>query len=123
MKNLTKAEENVMQILWRIEKRFVKEILDELPKPKPKYNTVSTIIRILEKKGFVDHKAYGKSHQYCPLVSKEDYTRFSLMRLLQNYFGNSFKNLVHFFSQQQDLDIQEVEEVIEMLKKMRGKNR
>lgn len=122
MKNLTKAEENVMQALWGIEKGFVKDILDELPEPKPKYNTISTIVRILEKKGFVRHKAYGKSHQYNPIVSREDYTRFSLKRLLHNYFGNSFKNLVHFCSQHQNLDIQEVEEVIEMLKKVQEKN-
>ncbi len=122
MKNLTKAEENVMQALWRIEKGFVRDILDEFPNPKPKYNTISTIVRILEKKGFVNHKTYGKSHQYSPVVSREDYTRFSLRRLLQNYFGNSFKNLVHFCSQQQDLDIREVEEVIEMLKKVQEKN-
>jgi predicted transcriptional regulator len=111
-----------MQALWRIEKGFVKDILDELVEPKPKYNTVSTIVRILEKKGFVNHKAYGKSHQYRPIVSKEAYTEFSLTRLLQNYFGNSFKNLVHFCSLQQNLDIREVEEVIEMLKKVREEN-
>ena len=72
MKELTKAEEQVMQILWKIEKGFVKDIIDSMPKPKPAYNTVSTIVRILEKKGFVGHNAYGKTHEYYPLVSKKD---------------------------------------------------
>ena len=123
MRDLTKAEENIMQILWRIERGFVRDIIEELPDPKPKYNTVSTITRILEEKGFVGHKAYGKSHQYFPLITKVEYTQASLGKLLKGYFGDSFKNLVHFFSQHRDMDIQEVDEVIGMLKQIskRGK--
>ena len=121
MQRLTKAEEKVMQVLWALEKGFVRDILEQFPEPKPKYSTVSTITRILESKGFVDHKAYGKSHQYFPLVARDTYTRASLGRLLRDYFGGSFKNLVHFFSQHQDLDVAEVEDVIAMLEQMQEK--
>jgi len=118
MKALTKAEENIMQVLWRIEKGFVKDIIEELPSPKPKYSTVSTIVRILEDKGFVRHRAYGKSHQYYALVAKEDYAKASLGKLARDYFGNSFKTLVHCLSQQEDLSLQEVEAVIHMLEEV-----
>ena len=84
MKQLTKAEDQVMQILWEIKKGFVKDVLEKMSKPKPAYNTVSTIIRILEKKGFVDHKAYGKNHEYFPLIAKDKYRSF----FLQNFMGN-----------------------------------
>ena len=93
MQILTKAEENIMQVLWRIERGFVKDIIEQLPEPRPKYSTVSTIVRILVEKGFVGHKAYGRSHQYYPLVSRADYARTSLGRLANNYFGNSLKSL------------------------------
>ncbi|MFH0892931.1 MAG: BlaI/MecI/CopY family transcriptional regulator, partial [Bacteroidota bacterium] len=91
MKELTKAEEQVMQILWEIEKGFVKDVVELIPEPKPAYNTVSTIIRILEKKGFVGYTAYGKTHEYFPLVGKEEYTREYLGHVVRNYFSNSFK--------------------------------
>jgi predicted transcriptional regulator len=123
MQRLTKAEEKVMQILWGLGRGFVRDILERFPEPKPKYSTVSTITRILESKGFVDHKAYGKSHQYFPVVERDEYTKASLGRLLGDYFGGSFKNLVHFFSQHQDLDVGEVEEVIAMLEQMQEKAR
>lgn len=115
MQQLTKAEENIMQVLWAMERGFVKDIIERLPEPKPKYSTVSTIVRILADKGFVAHKAYGRSHQYYPIVSRADYAKSSLGRLVHNYFGSSLKSLVHCFSQQEDLDLQEVEEVITML--------
>jgi len=115
MKTLTKAEESIMQVLWRLEKGFVRDIIDELPNPKPKYSTVSTIVRILEDKGFLDHKAYGKSHQYHPLVSRQAYAQVTVSRMLKDYFGGSFKSLVHFFSEYQALDLSEVNEIIAML--------
>ena len=80
MNELTKAEEEIMQVLWQLDKAFVKEVVEQLPEPKPAYNTVSTIIRILEKKGFVDHEAFGKSHRYFPLIEKEDYSKQSLTK-------------------------------------------
>lgn len=111
MKELTKAEEQVMQILWSIQKGFVNDILERLPDPKPAYNTVSTIVRILEKKEIVSHKAYGKTHEYFPLISKEDYTKTYLKGFLNNYFSNSYKQLVSFFSNENNLSISELEEI------------
>ncbi len=115
MKELTKAEEQVMQILWKVGEGFVKDIVEHFDEPKPAYNTVSTIIRILEKKGFIDHKAYGKTHQYFPTVGKDDYKKKFLKGFVQNYFGNSFKQLVSFFSEKEDLSIEEMEELIKVV--------
>lgn len=96
IKELTSAEEKIMVKLWKLEKAFVKEILKEMAIPKPAYNTVSTIIRILEKKGFVEHEFFGGSHQYYPIISKTDYTRFATQRLLEKYFDGSAKKLMTF---------------------------
>lgn len=115
MKELTKAEEQIMQILWKIEKGFVNDILDGFPLPKPAYNTVSTIVRILEKKEFVAHKAYGKTHEYFPLISKEEYTKTYLNGFLSNYFSNSYQQLVSFFSNDNNLSVKELEEIREMM--------
>jgi BlaI family penicillinase repressor len=112
MKELTKAEEQIMQELWILEKAFVKEIVDKLPDPKPAYNTVSTIIRILEKKGFVDHYAYGKTHQYFPLVSKTDYTKSYFRNFLNGYFSNSFQEMVSFFAKEDKMSLSQLEEII-----------
>lgn len=111
MKELTKAEEQVMQILWSIQKGFVNDILEGFPDPKPAYNTVSTIVRILEKKEFVSHKAYGKTHEYFPVISKDDYTKTYLKGFMTNYFSNSYKQLVSFFSNENNLSISELEEI------------
>jgi len=115
VKELTKAEEQVMQILWRIEKGFVNDILENFPNPKPAYNTVSTIVRILEKKNFVSHKAYGKTHEYFPLVSKKTYTKSFLNGFLSNYFSSSHKQLVSFFSSENDLSVAELEEIKQLM--------
>ncbi len=115
MKELTKAEEQVMQVLWKIEKGFVKDVVEHFKTPKPAYNTVSTIIRILERKGFVSHKAYGKTHEYYPIVSKSDYTKSFFGNFLTKYFGNSFHQLVSFFSENEDLSIEEMEKVKKLL--------
>ena len=115
MKQLTRAEEQVMQVLWDLEVAFVRDILDKLPKPKPAYNTVSTIIRILEKKGFVGYKAFGKAHEYYPLISKKDYRRNYFKGFLTNYFGNSYMALTSFFTKEQDLSLQELEDIKKMI--------
>jgi predicted transcriptional regulator len=115
MKELTKAEEQIMQILWKIEKGFVNDILEEFQLPKPAYNTVSTIVRILEKKGFVLHKAYGKTHEYFPLISKDEYTKTYLKGFLNNYFSNSYQQLVSFFSNDNNLSVHELEEIRTMM--------
>ena len=118
MKELTRAESQVMQILWRLEKGFVNDVIEALPKPKPAYNTVSTIIRILEKKGFVAHKSYGKTHEYYPLVSRSQYTRFYLNNLVSGYFEGSFQSLVSFFAEN-DLATHEIDELMTHLKKIK----
>jgi len=117
LKELTKAEDQVMQILWKLEKAFVKDILAEFPDPKPAYNTVSTIVRILEKKNFVMYKAYGKTHEYFPIVPKSEYSKFYLNNFVGSYFEGSFKNLVSFFAKQNDMNISEVEELMKHVEK------
>jgi BlaI family transcriptional regulator, penicillinase repressor len=116
IKELTRAEDQVMQILWTLQKAFVKDIIEHMPAPKPAYNTVSTIIRILETKGFVDHKAYGKTHEYFPIISKGDYTRFYLNNMLTGYFNGSFNNLVSFFAQDNKLSATDLEKLLKEIK-------
>lgn len=111
MKELTKAEEQIMQVLWKMKKGFVKDILDRLPDPKPAYNTVSTIVRILEKKGFVGYVAYGKTHEYYPIVQKKDYTKAFLKNFVGGYFSNSYKQMVSFFAQEENLSLKDMEEL------------
>lgn len=115
MKELTKAEEQVMQILWKLDKAFVKDIIDQMPEPKPAYNTVSTIVRILESKEFIGHNAYGKTHEYYPLVSKKDYTGTFLKGFIKNYFGNSYRQMVSFFAKDEKISTEEMEEIINLL--------
>lgn len=113
---LTRAEEEVMQILWDIERGVVKDIIDRMPEPKPAYNTVSTIVRILESKGFVDHKAYGKTHEYFPLISKDVYSKGFIRGFMKGYFNNSFHKMVSFFSTNEDIDIKELEATMNLMK-------
>jgi len=110
-RDLTRAEEQIMQVLWNLEKALVHDILKELPEPRPAYNTVSTIIRILEQKGFVGHKAYGRTHEYFPLVSKPDYRRRFFRHMISNYFGNSYPSLASFFTREENLSLKELEEI------------
>lgn len=119
MKELTKAEDQVMQILWKLGKGFVKDIIEEMPKPKPAYNTVSTIVRILESKGFIDHKAYGKTHEYFPLITKEKYTKFYVNNLVKGYFDGSFQNLVSFFAKENKIDVHDLEKLLKEIKTTR----
>lgn len=123
MKNtreLTKAEEEVMQILWDLGKAFVKEILEKMPEPKPAYNTVSTIIRILENKQFVGYNAFGKSHQYYPLVAKEDYKNLLTGKLLEDYFDNSATGMLSFFIENNQMNANELEEILQLIKNNRS---
>ncbi|WP_416864139.1 MAG: BlaI/MecI/CopY family transcriptional regulator [Imperialibacter sp.] len=117
MKELTKAEEQIMQILWKLDKGFVNEVLEEMPEPKPAYNTVSTIIRILVKKGFVGYKAFGKTHQYFPKVGKDEYKSFFLQNFMGNYFNGSFQKLVSFFANENKLDVKDMEELMKYVEK------
>jgi predicted transcriptional regulator len=114
MNRLTRAEEQVMQILWDIGEGMTKDVISRFPDPKPAYNTVSTVIRVLEKKGFVDHKAYGKTHVYYPVVEKDSYARLQFMGLMKDYFNNSFPRMAAFFAKEKNLDISEMEEILKM---------
>src|ERR1700733_11625078 len=98
IKELTKAEEQVMQILWELNEAIVKDINDKMPSPKPAYNTVSTVVKVLERKGFIDHKAYGNSHVYFSLVKDTEYKKFTFDKMLKNYFSNSYQSLVSFIA-------------------------
>lgn len=111
MKELTKAEEQIMQILWKLKKGFVNDILERIPDPKPAYNTVSTIVRILEKKEFIGHTAYGKTYEYFPLVSKKEYTRNFMKRFISGYFSNSYPAMASFFTREGSLTLEELEEI------------
>jgi len=119
IKELTKAEDQIMQILWRLEKAFVKDIIEQMPSPKPAYNTVSTITRILEKKGFVGYKAYGKTHEYFPLVSKDNYTKFYLNNLVSGYFNGSFQSLVSFFASENKMDVSDIDQLLKKLEELK----
>ncbi len=117
MKQLTKAEEDIMQILWQLKKTNVKGIIEEFPEPKPAYNTVSTIVRILESKGFVDYEKQGKGHLYYPLIAKQDYSNQSINKLVDNYFQGSFKSMVSFFVKKNDMNIEDLESVLKEINK------
>lgn len=114
-KELTRAEEQIMEFLWDLGEAFVKDIIERMPEPKPAYTTVSTIIRILEKKGIVAHKAYGNTHSYYPLLSREQYTENCANNLVKRHFDNSLSNLVSFFTSKKNLSISELEEIQQLI--------
>lgn len=115
LKELTKAEEQIMHELWEMEGGFVKDIIERLPEPKPAYNTVSTIIRILETKGFVDHESFGKSHRYFPKIEKEEYKKLITGKLLKGYFENSASSMLSFFLEEKKLDVQDLDEIMKVI--------
>ena len=115
MKQLTKAEEEIMHILWKLKKAFVKEVVAELPKPKPHYNTVSTVIRKMEDKGFIKHEAFGNTYRYQPAVSKEDYRKGFFSSAINSYFENSYKNVVSFFAKEEKISVDELREIIKII--------
>jgi len=115
-KELTRAEEEVMQILWRLKKGFIKEILEKFDEPRPAYSTVSTIIRILQDKGFVNYRAYGRTHHYFPVISKDDYRKSQMSSFVKNYFSNSYQKMVSFFAREDSITVKEMEEIMAMMK-------
>jgi predicted transcriptional regulator len=121
MNTLTKAEEQVMQILWNEKEGFVKDLLQKFPEPRPAYNTVSTIIRILEKKGFVGHRSFGKSYQYYPLVSREEYRNERFSGLMKDYFNNSMKQVLSHFGSSGSLSMKEADEIIQIMEELKQK--
>jgi len=117
LKQLTKAEEDIMQILWQLEEANVANIIEEFSTPKPAYNTVSTIVRILESKGFVDYRKEGRGHIYFPTVKKSDYSDQSLHKLMDGYFQGSFKSMVSFFMKKNEISIKEMESILQEINK------
>ncbi|WP_419870634.1 BlaI/MecI/CopY family transcriptional regulator [Chryseobacterium sp. CT-SW4] len=116
IQTLTKAEEQVMQYLWKIEKGFLKDILDLFPEPKPHTNTVSTILKVLKDKEFVDYNIYGRQHQYFPLVSKEQYSGKTMKNLVKNYFKGSYTSAVSFLVEKNEMTVEDLEMLLNELK-------
>lgn len=123
IKELTKAEEQVMQLLWQLKEAIVKDIITLMPEPKPAYNTVSTVVRVLEGKGFIDHKAYGNSHVYFPLISGEEYKKFTFDKMMSGYFGNSYQSLVSFIANEKKLDLQQLDELTQLIEDIKNKKK
>ena len=123
IKELTKAEEQIMQILWQLNEGIVKDILDKIPEPKPAYNTVSTVVRVLEGKGFIDHKAYGNSHVYFPAISEAEYKKFTFDKMMNSYFNNSYKSLVSFIADEKKLGVHELDELTQLIDNLKNKKK
>jgi BlaI family transcriptional regulator, penicillinase repressor len=117
MQKLAKREEQIMQILWKLERAFVREIIEEFPEPKPHYNTIATLIRILKDKGFVDSRKFGSMYQFFPLISKENYQTEDLGDVLNKYFGNSYKDMVTYFAKEEKISESELEDILKLIKK------
>lgn len=117
LQQLTKAEEEVMQALWKIERGLVRDVMVALGTPDLPHSTISSVVRILEKKGFVSHKAYGKTHEYFPVVSKEEYAQNGVQNLMEKYFGSSPKQLINFLVQSKGIDLKELNEIIQTINK------
>ena len=115
MQKLTNKEEEIMQILWKLKKAFVKEVLAEITEEQPHYNTLSTIIRNLEEKGFVSHNAFGNTHQYFPIVKMEDYRKRFMNTAIDTYFDSSYKNMVSFFAKEENISAEELREILAMI--------
>ena len=115
METLTKTEEKVMQILWKIKRGFVKDLIDEMPDPKPPYNTISSLVRILVKKEFIGHKAYGKTYEYFPVVSKLAYRKFTFRNFVSNYFEGAPENVVSFMVNEEKLSQEEIQKIQDLL--------
>ena len=111
MEKLTQREERIMRLLWQLKEAVVKDLINEFPDPKPPYTTVSSIIRILESKGYVGHKAYGKTHVYHPLISQDEFRKHSFGRLLKDYFGGSYHQVVSFMVEEEGLEGSEIEQI------------
>ena len=120
MRELTKAEEQVMLILWEIKEGIVKDVIDKMDPPKPAYNTVSTVIRVLETKGFIDHKAVGNTYIYFPIISEEQYKHFAFDKVMNNYFENNYQSLVSFLVKEKNMDMNELDELIAMAEKLKN---
>lgn len=117
MKHLTRKEEEAMKILWKAKKGFIKELIELHPDPRPLYTTFSTVIRGLEEKGYVSHKAYGKNHEYFPLIKKEEYRKKFMKDVVNDYFGSSYKNVVSFLVDEKKLSAADLKKLIQIIEK------
>lgn len=115
MQKLTNKEEEIMHILWKLKKAFVREVMAEITEEQPHYNTLSTIVRNLEEKGFVSHNAFGNTHQYYPIVSLEDYRKRFMNTAIDNYFNSSYKNMVSHFAKEEKISVAELREILAMI--------
>ena len=121
MARLTKTEEEIMQLIWRLERCTVSELLNELGEPRPPHSTISSIVRILEKKGFVGHKAYGRTYEYYPLMQQSDYSKTTLKKIAQDYFAGSMNQLVSFIVEEESLSQKDLADIFRTLKNKKGK--
>ena len=121
MRELTKAEEQVMLILWEIKEGLVKDVIELMGIPKPAYNTVSTVIRVLEGKGFIDHKAIGNTHIYFPIVTEEQYKHFAIDKVMNNYFENSYQSLVSFLVNEKKMEMDDLDELIKLAEQLKNR--
>lgn len=118
MEELTKAEERIMQVIWKLQKAFVKDIIDELEEElKPPYNTISSIVRLLEKKGYISYKAYGKTYEYFPAITKEDYTKTTFSKMFSGYFDSSPASLLSFMVKEEKLSAADIAELKALIDK------
>ena len=117
MQKLTNKEEEIMKILWQLKKAFVKEIMAEIKDDQPHYNTLSTIVRNLEDKNYVAHEAFGNTHRYYPLITKEDYRKKYINSTLADYYDNSYKSMVSFFAKEDKISVAELKEIINLIEK------
>ncbi|MBP6589907.1 MAG: BlaI/MecI/CopY family transcriptional regulator [Chitinophagaceae bacterium] len=123
MKALTKAEEQIMQVLWKLDQAFLREIVDEMPVPKPHQNTVATLLKILVEKEFVAVEVLGRQHRYSPLISKEDYSGKSIKQLAKNYFEGSFSNVVSYLVKENNISVDELEQLLKQIKKQQNQSK
>ena len=116
MQKLAKREEQIMQVYWELEKAFIKEVIPHLPDPKPHYNSVATMVKILEEKGFLDHDSVGNVYRYFPVISREDYQKHAMKDIVSQYFDNSYPRMLAFFAKEQNLTEDELQEILQMIK-------
>lgn len=117
MKTLTKAEEQIMQVVWKIKEGFIRDVMEAIPEPKPHQNTVATILKILAEKGFIGTKTFGRQNQYYPLVTKDSYSKSSIKSLVKGYFGGSFSEAVSFMVKENSISVEDLETLLQQLKK------
>lgn len=116
MQKLAKREEQIMQVFWNLEKAFIKEVIPELPDPKPHYNSVATMVKILEEKGFLSHESVGNIFRYFPVITKEDYQKHAMKDIVSQYFDNSYPSMLAFFAKEQKISDSELNEILEIIK-------